>query len=248
MGGGGSTPTPPPVTPPPPPARDIDIEYVTPTMVQELARRQKQGAFVTKGQSLGQEGQVLGAEKTELANIQTASGIGYDPALSNLTDVFAQLQTPEEYFSTIRASDIMATPHERITAFKGFSQDDLADFYRRGLEGERTSSKEFHEGGGLTDMSFSTIRSLYQSYQLENIGLMSKSEFKNKYEYNPRLAENNPNQKKYISSDGKEMNVFAGRQWYDKNMSLEDAYNQYYEDTLKRNEQFRAQQRQGMII
>ena len=74
MGGGGSTPKPPKIKTPPPPVEDISAAYQSPTMRQEIARRQRRGAFVTRGQTLGASGEVLGAGPTELAPIAQATG------------------------------------------------------------------------------------------------------------------------------------------------------------------------------
>ena len=74
MGGGGSTPKPPKIQTPPPPVEDISAAYQSPTMRQEIARRQRRGAFATRGQTLGASGEVLGAGPTELAPIAQATG------------------------------------------------------------------------------------------------------------------------------------------------------------------------------
>ena len=74
MGGSSSTPKPPEIITPPPPVEDISATYQTPTMRQEIARRQKRGAFVTRGQTLGASGEVLGAGPIELASIAQATG------------------------------------------------------------------------------------------------------------------------------------------------------------------------------
>ena len=69
MGGSSKTPKPPVIEPPPPPVEDISAAYSAPTMRQEMARRQKRGAFATKGQTLGASGEVLGAGVKELAPV-----------------------------------------------------------------------------------------------------------------------------------------------------------------------------------
>jgi hypothetical protein len=74
MGGGSRTPKPPPIQTPPPPVEDISVAYQSPTMRQEIARRQRRGAFVTRGQTLGASGEVLGAGPTELAPVVQATG------------------------------------------------------------------------------------------------------------------------------------------------------------------------------
>jgi hypothetical protein len=74
MGGGSRTPKPPPIQTPPPPVEDISATYQSPTMRQEVARRQRRGAFATRGQTLGTSGEVLGAGPTELAPIAQATG------------------------------------------------------------------------------------------------------------------------------------------------------------------------------
>jgi hypothetical protein len=74
MGGGSRTPKPPPIQTPPPPVEDISATYQSPTMRQEIARRQRRGAFATRGQTLGASGEVLGAGPTELAPIAQATG------------------------------------------------------------------------------------------------------------------------------------------------------------------------------
>tara|TARA_R100001129_G_scaffold1229_1_gene1084 strand:- start:3136 stop:3552 length:417 start_codon:yes stop_codon:yes gene_type:complete len=74
MGGGSRTPKPPPIQTPPPPVEDISATYQSPTMRQEVARRQRRGAFATRGQTLGASGEVLGAGPTELAPIAQATG------------------------------------------------------------------------------------------------------------------------------------------------------------------------------
>ena len=73
MGGGSRTPKPPPIQTPPPPVEDISAAYQSPTMRQEIARRQRRGAFVTRGQTLGASGEVLGAGPTELAPVVQAT-------------------------------------------------------------------------------------------------------------------------------------------------------------------------------
>lgn len=75
MGGGGKSKPPPPPKKPPPPAEDITAEVIAPTLRQEAARRARAGAYVTKGQKLGAQGQVLGASPIELADITKAAGI-----------------------------------------------------------------------------------------------------------------------------------------------------------------------------
>lgn len=76
MGGGGKkSKAPPPPKKPPPPAEDITAEVIAPTLRQEAARRARAGAYVTKGQKLGAQGQVLGASPIELADITKAAGI-----------------------------------------------------------------------------------------------------------------------------------------------------------------------------
>ena len=74
MGGGGKPPAPPKVEAPPPPVEDVSAAYQSPTMRQEIARRQRRGAFVTRGQTLGASGEVLGASPIELANVREATG------------------------------------------------------------------------------------------------------------------------------------------------------------------------------
>jgi len=75
MGGGGKKSKSPVPKAPPPPAEDITAEVIAPTLRQEAARRAKAGAYVTKGQKLGAQGQVLGASPVELADITKAAGI-----------------------------------------------------------------------------------------------------------------------------------------------------------------------------
>tara|TARA_R100001198_G_scaffold34999_1_gene18979 strand:- start:111 stop:533 length:423 start_codon:yes stop_codon:yes gene_type:complete len=74
MGGGGRPPSPPKVEAPPPPVEDVSAAYQSPTMRQEIARRQRRGAFVTRGQTLGASGEVLGASPVELANVREVTG------------------------------------------------------------------------------------------------------------------------------------------------------------------------------
>ena len=73
MGGRSKPPAPPKIEPTPPPVEDISASYVQPTMRQEIARRQRRGAFTTRGQTLGASGQVLGAGPTELAPVAQAT-------------------------------------------------------------------------------------------------------------------------------------------------------------------------------
>jgi len=82
MGGGGSTPKPPKVEAPPPPVEDVSTAYQSPTMRQEIARRQRRGAFATRGQTLGASGEVLGASPVELANVREVAGITQEKELS----------------------------------------------------------------------------------------------------------------------------------------------------------------------
>ena len=227
MGGGGSTPKPPKVTQAPPPARDIDIEYVSPTMVQELARRQKQGAFVTKGQSLGQEGQVLGAKPTELANIQTASGISFDPALGNLDEILGDLQTPEEFFADKR---------QRIyNAPTAISNRSLIDIYNLSLSGPNIRT-EAAAKAQINPYAKAQVVPQYQSYQLTNLGLSSFSEFQktNKAEIDKLIGER--------TKPGRKPDVAT------KKIAAADLYQEYYDAAIKRNKEYRSQQRQGMII
>ena len=81
MGGGGKSKPPPPPKKPPPPAEDITAEVIAPTLRQEAARRARAGAYVTKGQKLGAQGQVLGASPIRLANVAQSKNIHY--AMSN---------------------------------------------------------------------------------------------------------------------------------------------------------------------
>ena len=74
MGGGGKPPAPPKVEAPPPPVEDVSAAYQSPTMRQEIARRQRRGAFATRGQTLGASGEVLGASPVELANVREVTG------------------------------------------------------------------------------------------------------------------------------------------------------------------------------
>tara|TARA_R100000315_G_C5213078_1_gene126832 strand:- start:328 stop:744 length:417 start_codon:yes stop_codon:yes gene_type:complete len=74
MGGRSRPPAPPKIEPTPPPVEDISAAYQSPTMRQEIARRQRRGAFVTRGQTLGKSGEVLGASPVELANVRQATG------------------------------------------------------------------------------------------------------------------------------------------------------------------------------
>tara|TARA_R100001509_G_scaffold115023_1_gene70165 strand:+ start:288 stop:716 length:429 start_codon:yes stop_codon:yes gene_type:complete len=74
MGGGGKPPKPPKVETPPPPVEDVSAAYQSPTMRQEVARRQRRGAFATRGQTLGASGEVLGASPVELANVREVTG------------------------------------------------------------------------------------------------------------------------------------------------------------------------------
>ena len=73
MGGGGKKPAPPPPKAPPPPAEDITAEVIAPTLQQEAARRARTGAYLTKGQKLGAQGQLLGASPIQLANVRAAT-------------------------------------------------------------------------------------------------------------------------------------------------------------------------------
>jgi len=71
------TPPPPKVekAPLPDPAvESVATENIANTFEQEQARRQKRGAFVTKGQRLGSSNQVLGAGGQELADLSERSG------------------------------------------------------------------------------------------------------------------------------------------------------------------------------
>tara|TARA_R100001163_G_scaffold14424_1_gene13185 strand:+ start:10647 stop:11342 length:696 start_codon:yes stop_codon:yes gene_type:complete len=231
MGGGGSRPKPPDVIQPPPPARDIDVEYVSPTMVQELARRQKQGAFVTKGQSLGQEGQVLGAKPTELANIQQASGIGFNPALGNLSQIFSGLQTPEEFFAGKSETIFTTMSHTRR------SKRSLIDLYNTpagksadDLKGQR--AQEY----SVNPYTKAQVVPMYQSYQLENLGLLSFSQYKEKFS-------------SQIEAKAR-AKTSAGRKIASSTRKLVqgEEYQKYYDDMIARNREYRSQQRQGMII
>lgn len=54
---------------PPPPVETIQAESISPTLRQEAARRQRKGAYATKGQRIGAGGEVLGAGPMQLARI-----------------------------------------------------------------------------------------------------------------------------------------------------------------------------------
>lgn len=228
MGGGGSRPKPPDVIQPPPPARDIDVEYVSPTMVQELARRQKQGAFVTKGQSLGQEGQVLGAKPTELANIQQASGIGFNPALGNLEQIFSGLQTPEEFFAG-KSQRIYNTPTD-------ISQRSLSDIYTLPVTKTTSTKYESVRKAMISEYAKAQVVPQFLSYQLTNLGLQSYSQFQetNKTEIDKLIASR--------TRAGRKADAAT------KTMAKAELYQKYYDDMIKRNREYRSQQRQGMII
>lgn len=73
MGGGSKPKPPPPPKAPPPPAEEISAEVIAPTMRQEAARRASTGAYLTKGQKLGAQGQLLGASPIQLANVRAAT-------------------------------------------------------------------------------------------------------------------------------------------------------------------------------
>mgnify|MGYP003108482292 CR=1 FL=1 len=227
MGGGGSRPKPPKVTQAPPPARDIDIEYVSPTMVQELARRQKQGAFVTKGQSLGQEGQVLGAKPTELANIQEASGISFNPALGNLDQILGDLQTPEEFFAD-KSQRVYNTSSET-------SNRSLIDIYTLPMTTGSTRGEAARKAA-ITEYSKAQVIPQFLSYQLTNLGLQSYSEFQetNKTEIDKLIASRTQVSRKPSVTI--------------KTIAKAELYQKYYDDAIKRNKEYRSQQRQGMII
>ena len=231
MGGGGSRPKPPNVIQPPPPARDIDIEYVSPTMVQELARRQKQGAFVTKGQSLGQEGQVLGAKPTELANIQQASGIGFNPALGNLSQIFSGLQTPEEFFAD--KSQVIYTTMNNYRR----SNRSLIDLYNTpaGKPAESIKGQKDQESS-VNPYTKAQVVPMYQSYQLQNLGLLSFSQYKEKFSSKiEEIAKGKTRPGYKISSST-------------RTLTQAEEYQKYYDDMIARNREYRSQQRQGMII
>ena len=51
-------------------------------MQQEVARRQRRGAYATRGQTLGASGEVLGASPMELANVRQATGVTGEKKLS----------------------------------------------------------------------------------------------------------------------------------------------------------------------
>jgi hypothetical protein len=91
---GSSTPTPPPKAPPPP-AEDVTAEVIAPTMRQEAARRQRAGAYVTKGQKIGAGGQLLGASPIQLANVRAAVEAGKSTPIAEAKtiDEFQKLKT-----------------------------------------------------------------------------------------------------------------------------------------------------------
>ena len=71
------TPPPPKVEKAPlpdPVVESVSTENVANTFEQEQARRQKRGAYVTKGQRLGTSNEVLGAGGQELADLSNRSG------------------------------------------------------------------------------------------------------------------------------------------------------------------------------
>ena len=76
MGGGKKPAPPPPPKAPPPPAEDITAEVIAPTLRQEAARRARAGAYITKGQKLGAQGQLLGASPIQLANVRASAQAG----------------------------------------------------------------------------------------------------------------------------------------------------------------------------
>ena len=61
-----SKPIPPP-TAPPPPAEDISAEIVSPVM-RQAAQRRVQSTYTTRGQKMGQDGTVLGADQQKFAS------------------------------------------------------------------------------------------------------------------------------------------------------------------------------------
>jgi len=95
MGGNGGRSPPPPPKAPPPPAEDITAEVIAPTLRQEAARRARAGAYVTKGQKLGAQGQLLGASPIQLANVRAAAQAGRSTpvAEAKTIDEFQTLKT-----------------------------------------------------------------------------------------------------------------------------------------------------------
>ena len=82
MGRSRKAPTPPPPKAAPPPVQEVTAELIAPTMQQEVARRQRRGAYATRGQTLGASGEVLGASPMELANVRQATGVTGEKKLS----------------------------------------------------------------------------------------------------------------------------------------------------------------------
>ena len=61
-----SRPIPPPIAPPPP-AEDISAEILSPVM-RRASQKKIKSTYTTKGQKLGDEGQVLGASSQKFAS------------------------------------------------------------------------------------------------------------------------------------------------------------------------------------
>ena len=95
MGSSKKSAPPPPPKAPPPPAEDVSAEVIAPTMRQEAARRQRAGAYVTRGQKIGAGGQLLGASPIQLANVRAAAQAGRSTpvAEAKTIDEFQKLKT-----------------------------------------------------------------------------------------------------------------------------------------------------------
>jgi hypothetical protein len=121
MGGGSSTPKPPKIKTPPPPVEDISAAYQSPTMRQEIARRQRRGAFATRGQTLGASGEVLGAGPMELAPVAQATA----------TDAPEKELTLEEFSKQNPVTVTAGNPEQRKTKQKQLEEKQYQDYLKK---------------------------------------------------------------------------------------------------------------------
>lgn len=119
---------PPPPKAPPPPAEDISAEVIAPTMRQEAARRQRAGAYVTRGQKIGAGGQLLGASPIQLANVRAAAQAGKStPAAKAKTiDEFQKLKTYGGRYGAMRTAGAMLSRKSAYEKYLKQREKDIA--------------------------------------------------------------------------------------------------------------------------
>ena len=159
MGGGGKKPeAPPPPKKPPPPAEDITAEVIAPTLRQEAARRARAGAYVTKGQKLGAQGQVLGASPIRLANVAQSSGIYQDTperkSIENfdtrLTEEIKKRQKAIDNAKSNRGGQQRQLKLKEATKKRQTAYDKYIMDYNKLIASRKKLSKQSSNTGGMT--------------------------------------------------------------------------------------------------